>query len=105
MRRFGIREQMSLLTQSLSHILVKVDGVGVFHKLSNHLTLVVLHHQHLLRFGHAAHHQQPHLQETKKRVKIITSGNFTYQSWRPVRVCECYLRKHWQVKVPARWYI
>lgn len=54
------------LTESLSHVLVKVNGVCVLHELPDHLALVVLHYQHLLWFGHAAHHQQTHLQEDDK---------------------------------------
>lgn len=45
-----------VITQSLSHVLVEVNGVCVFHELSHHLTLVVFHHQNLLGFSHATHH-------------------------------------------------
>jgi len=41
------------LTECLSHVLVESDGVGVFKELSHHLSLFILHHQHLLRLGHA----------------------------------------------------
>lgn len=54
---------MKKLTKSLPHVLVEVNGVCVLHELPDHLALVVLHHQHLLWFGHAAHHQQTYLQE------------------------------------------
>lgn len=60
---------MFCLTQSLSHVLVKVDGICVLHELSDHLSLVILHHQHFLRLGHAAHHQQTHLQEEEEEIQ------------------------------------
>lgn len=54
------------LTERLSHVLVQVDRVSVLHELSHHLTLIVFHHQHLLRFCHAAHHQQTHLKDSER---------------------------------------
>lgn len=65
-----IPADMFQLTKSLPHVLVKVNGVRVLHELPDHLALVVLHHQHLLGFGHATHHQQTHLQEEEKEDEL-----------------------------------
>ena len=74
------------LTESLPHVLVEVNGVRVFHELPDHLTLVVLHHQHLLWFGHAAHHQQTYLQAEEEKEeeasviwsKLVLQLQYTY---------------------------
>ena len=47
---------MREVDQCFPHVFVHVDGVCVFHELPDHLSLVVLHHQNLLRFGHPRDH-------------------------------------------------
>lgn len=48
-------------TKGFPHVLVEVDGICVLHELSDHLSLVILHHQHFLRLCHPTYHQQTHL--------------------------------------------
>ena len=53
--------EMGEVDQGLPHVLVHGDAVRVLHELPDHLALVVLHHQHLLRLGHLGDHDVSHL--------------------------------------------
>lgn len=58
-------------TKSFPHVLVEINGICVLHELSDHLPLVILHHQNLLWLSHPTNHQQTHLsQDIKEAVKI-----------------------------------
>ena len=54
---------MGEIDEGLPHVLVHVDGVGVFHELPHDLALVVLHDQHLFGFRHARDHYVAHLRQ------------------------------------------
>jgi len=48
-------------TECFTHVLVEIDGICVLHKLSHHLSLVVLHHQHFFWFCHPWYHDTTNL--------------------------------------------
>jgi hypothetical protein len=62
------REEDSL-TEDLTHESILLDGVGVLHELAHGLPRLVLHHKHLLRLGHLAHHDEPKLRVSKCKKK------------------------------------
>ncbi len=83
-------------TKGFPHVLVEVDGICVLHELSNHLPLVILHHQYLLRLGHPTYHQQTHLsQEINTCQHVRTSKNsLTALTFAHTHITECNLRGH-----------
>jgi len=57
---------LAVLTESLSHALVHVNSICIFHELPNHLALFVFHHQNLLWFSHPTDHHQTNLEEEEE---------------------------------------
>lgn len=88
------KKKLSLLnhTEGFPHVLVQVDGICVLHELSDHLSLVILHHQHLLWLCHPTYHQQTHLSQQIKRLSAYTH-TFSAEQSHCSRTYQCAMCK------------
>ena len=97
---------MSEIHKSLTHIFVHVDGVCVSHKLPHHLTLLILHHQDLLRLGHPANHQRSYLwKEDKEHERwsvLLWSESVAFHVYLST-LSQHTFQKHTNTHVKTRW--
>lgn len=80
-------------TKGFPHVLVEVDGICVLHELSNHLPLVILHHQYFLRLGHPTYHQQTHLSQEINTCQHVHTHRRTASLLSHITVCSLCGRK------------